>query len=379
MGINKQGENGEWIDEYNPTGQSANENLTDMIAGFFSTDGLGYEQAVTIYNNALEIAGSSFEYNAIAQSVAKELNDNLWARALFTKALDLAETEEDYSIIAGTVALSLQDKRWARALFIEALEYAENSIDYGSIASSVIEYLKDISWGEELYNRAYCLSKTSEDLCFLASMIHYNLKDKKWSECLLIEAQKSAQTSLEYSELSREYSRILNDKSEGAKLLKSALKLAADFEDYYKIAEIYIDEPEEVKEYKNVLNQAIPLSKNTNDLCRLIYLLSLLYQDKLKVALWESYNYDPQITAYSISYSIFNNYENSFGETIVRSAIDFYDKTWAAELFSKAENSIPFIDDDDVYYRALARNLYTYFREYWEEIKESSLAQFEKR
>jgi hypothetical protein len=164
--IRKHLPDGTQVDRVNHQEQSAEDNLTDMIAGFFSGNLLNRENLrqvivdVIFYldNNQDPFGNDEVE---MSEELRKEIEE---ADEVIQFKLSICYV---YECIARVIVKELGDMEFARKVFKRAEELAADSADLSCLAESINEYLQDEVWYERLMAKAHSVVKSWSDLLAL--------------------------------------------------------------------------------------------------------------------------------------------------------------------------------------------------------------------
>jgi hypothetical protein len=181
--IRKQLPDGTYVKKVNHLEQSAEENLTDMIAGFFDPAGLTESEIVQICTECLNVADYNLAFDRIARVIAVCLYDITWAREVYKRGEAVINEIDDYTGLAGSVIEYLNDREWGLMLIEQAKTIAyknQETFGYLNIADAYCEYVRDKIKGKELYLLAEKHATTYDEYdCIAASVLKY-LNDYIW-------------------------------------------------------------------------------------------------------------------------------------------------------------------------------------------------------
>lgn len=180
--------NGNWVDRVNHTTQTPDENLTDIITGFFSGDSLSKEEIYKICSDCIEVAEDTYGYTRIAETVIEELYDFESAIELFQKAEAVIADTCDCILLASSITENLSDLNWAMELIQKALKKAEieqSAVLYMLIAELYCDMFTDNFRGRATYELAEKYAKSEDEFELLAKSILEYLNDKNWYSRLI--------------------------------------------------------------------------------------------------------------------------------------------------------------------------------------------------
>jgi hypothetical protein len=189
--IRKQLPDGTWVEKVNHLEQSAEENLTDMIAGFFDPVGLSESELVQICTEYLNVADYTISFERIARVIAVCLHDSTWAREVYKRAESKLSDIDDYTGLAGSVIEYLHDREWGLELIEQAKIIADNNqktFGFVNIADAYCEYLRDKIKGKENYLLAEKHASTYDEYDCIAASVLKNLNDCVWFSKLVDKA-----------------------------------------------------------------------------------------------------------------------------------------------------------------------------------------------
>ncbi len=162
--MRKQLPDGTWYVRVNPAEQTPEENLTDMIAGFFSGSFINKENVRKVIVDVIEfIDNNQDKYcnGGVDSSVALKKNESDDEVEEYDFQLSICFV---YQRIADAIVRHLGDLEFARQLFKQSESLANCSADYSCLAGSVLEYMKDAEWFTSLKNKAHSNVKCYSDI-----------------------------------------------------------------------------------------------------------------------------------------------------------------------------------------------------------------------
>ena len=161
--LRKQLEDGTWVEKVNHLEQSPEENMTDIIAGFFDGNLMNKESLRKVLLEVIDYTETLTEIQN-----TQEPQNNVKAE---TDEKELCHIQLSLSFvfmqIAKVIATELGDFELARTVYKRSEELADDVGDYSCLADSVLEHLKDEEWQKDLINKAHSLVKNSADVLAL--------------------------------------------------------------------------------------------------------------------------------------------------------------------------------------------------------------------
>ena len=159
---------GSQVDRVNHQEQSAEDNLTDMIAGFFSGNLLNRENLRVVIEDVIEYLDNNQDKDGndeeeMSEELKKEIEE---ANEVIQFQLSTCYV---YECIARVIVKELGDMEFARKVFKRAEELAVDTADLSCLAESILYYLKDETWHERLMVKAHSEVKSCSDLLALNS------------------------------------------------------------------------------------------------------------------------------------------------------------------------------------------------------------------
>jgi hypothetical protein len=183
----KELEDGTLVDKVNHLEQTPEDNLTDIIVGFFDPAGLTDEELLQICMDCIPFADFSFAYTRIADLLIEELNETTLAKDVYK----LAEFEDcdvgEYLILADSVIEKLNNLSWGMDIIEKAIALAHIEPKFGDffiIAESLSETFSDNLRAREFYELAEQYAKELYDYKYLAEDVLNNLQDEVWYSVL---------------------------------------------------------------------------------------------------------------------------------------------------------------------------------------------------
>jgi tetratricopeptide (TPR) repeat protein len=156
------------VDRVNHQEQSAEDNLTDMIAGFFSGNLLNRENLRLVIEDVIEYLDNNPEpFGNDTEEMSEELKKEI-AEADEVIQFKLS-TCYVYECIARVILKELGDLEFARQIFKRAEEIAKDTADLSCLAESILYYLQDEEWHERLMSRAHSEVNSWGDLLAIYS------------------------------------------------------------------------------------------------------------------------------------------------------------------------------------------------------------------
>ena len=166
----KQLENGKWVEKVNHLEQSPEENMTDMIAGFFDSNDLSFSEKMQIYTECFKVGDYTIGLVKLAERILEDLGDQEFAIEVYRKAQRVVSDIDDYYSLIVSIVENLIDLEWGGILVEEAILLAERKHDTSSyviLAEIIIQCLHDSDRSKFFYEKAFQYRKTAEDLEFL--------------------------------------------------------------------------------------------------------------------------------------------------------------------------------------------------------------------
>ena len=161
--LRKQLEDGTWIEKVNHLEQSPEENMTDIIAGFFDGNLMNKESLRKVLLEVIDHVETLTETQNTPET-QKESKAETGEKEICNIQLSLSFV---FMRIAKVISSELGDFELARAVYKRSEELADDVGDYSCLADSVLEHLKDNEWQKELLSKAHSLVKNSADVLAL--------------------------------------------------------------------------------------------------------------------------------------------------------------------------------------------------------------------
>jgi hypothetical protein len=175
-------ENGTWVIIVNHLEQTPEENLNDIVAGFFNPENLSYSEKLQIFAECYSVAEYTYGLVSVAEIILTELSDITFATKVYEKAEAFISDIEDYCFLSQSIIENLNDKEWSQRLLNETILMAEEqplTLSYLFLAETYLKFLHDKTKSDELYELAYKSAKSIEDFKLLTySVLNYE-KDQR--------------------------------------------------------------------------------------------------------------------------------------------------------------------------------------------------------
>jgi len=199
---------------------SDNDSLNEIIKDLKSDDCLDYwannfcsdeygcrkDLAKSIYEYMEQSAESSSDYCWVARAVCNSLDDQDWAKILFSKAEKTADDDlSNLTKLAKSLADSLKDRDWARKVFKAAEQRTEDPYGFVLLAESILSdaYLGDQDWAKLLFSKAEESAGDFDDFRDVARPIAASLGDKDWARKIFKAAEQRAEEPKQWLDLAQ--------------------------------------------------------------------------------------------------------------------------------------------------------------------------------
>ena len=123
--IRKKLKDGTMVDKVDHLLQSPDENLADMIVGFFNPIDLTNDEIEKICIDCLEEADNTFSIISIAEVIIKYLSDYSFARDVYKRAEEISYTSANFKCLAISIQKNLNDPIWYGELIKESVQLSE--------------------------------------------------------------------------------------------------------------------------------------------------------------------------------------------------------------------------------------------------------------
>ena len=198
--LKKQLPDGTYVEKVNHLEQTAEANLTDMVAGFFDPAGLSESEIVQICTECLNVANYTIAFDRIARVIAVCLHDTTWAREVYKRGEAVINEIDDYTGLADSVIKYLHDREWGLKLIEQAkiiVDKDPKAFGYLNIADAYCDYVRDKIKGKENYLLAEKYAYEYDEYDCIAASVLNNLNDCVWFSELVDKAHLLAKGTQE--------------------------------------------------------------------------------------------------------------------------------------------------------------------------------------
>jgi len=148
------------------------------------------EWAKELFEKAHLVVEDSRDLVNLASSLASKYKDLEWARTIFNEAIEKAQTSDEYQYIASTLIDEdgLGDKELAITIMKKAIEFDDITYsDAKGIGYTLFNTFDDKDWAKELYQRAIDLCDDDAERKEVIKDIKDDLEDEDWANELIEE------------------------------------------------------------------------------------------------------------------------------------------------------------------------------------------------